>query len=419
MNMRNETSRIALAGLWWLLAGALCTAATEEFVGPFAPWHNVKTDFGAVGDGQTDDTAALQRALDSLALVNEPGTNHLWIPAGTYRITRTLTLTRRAGIGVLGEHPDTTIIRWDGPAYDGKEGVPPYNSEEWKAWDGRHPAEMLWLNARSSRIGRVTFDGAGKADVPAAAFAGFLPNRNRKVFPVASGADAAAIQAAIDAAVAHVTANPGSRPVVHLPWGEYRIDRTLVVPAHAPIQIVGDNFYRDWRGTMLMWSGPPDPEHAVVLRLAGPSQATLRNLGVVGPKPSKPFRDGPLRTNVVAACIRVENTDQPGARVFLQECNTDGNGIGLLVDRLDHAVVECRAQEGAGFGHGWRREWDAATIDRDPFWPYPAIRAVGGPKTQRGETASGGVWVFGTDTGRFQAREGARLLVRDTWYENN
>jgi hypothetical protein len=37
--------------------------------------------------------------------------------------------------------------------------------------------------------------------------------------------------------------------------------------------------------------------------------------------------------------------------VFLRECNTNGNGIGLLVDRLDHTVVECRSHEGDGLGN--------------------------------------------------------------------
>jgi len=42
----------------------------EEFVGPFPSWANVKTNYGAVGDGVTDDTAAIQKALNTLGLNN-------------------------------------------------------------------------------------------------------------------------------------------------------------------------------------------------------------------------------------------------------------------------------------------------------------------------------------------------------------
>lgn len=34
-------------------------ALGDEFVGPFASWADLKRDFGAVGDGVTDDTNAI------------------------------------------------------------------------------------------------------------------------------------------------------------------------------------------------------------------------------------------------------------------------------------------------------------------------------------------------------------------------
>jgi len=51
--------------------------------------------FGAKGDGATDDTAALQAALDAAFAADGPG--FLTIPPGTYRVTRTLRIAPKEG----------------------------------------------------------------------------------------------------------------------------------------------------------------------------------------------------------------------------------------------------------------------------------------------------------------------------------
>lgn len=137
----------ALSGLLVVVAcSALVRADDEEFVGPFASWRNVKSDYGAKGDGQADDLAAIQRALDDLRL--HRGFCVLYFPAGTYRIRGSLRTIRQGhqdcmGVAIVGQDPATTIIQWDGPA----EGT------------------MVHLDAWYSRISRLTLDGAGKARV--------------------------------------------------------------------------------------------------------------------------------------------------------------------------------------------------------------------------------------------------------------
>lgn len=61
---------------------------------------NVK-DFGAKGDGKTDDTQAIQNAIDKAKLRNSGGV--LYLPAGHYLISKTLILDRTSGLIVRGE----------------------------------------------------------------------------------------------------------------------------------------------------------------------------------------------------------------------------------------------------------------------------------------------------------------------------
>ena len=62
-------------------------ASDAEFIGPFANWADLKRDYGAIGDGKADDTAALQKALDDLKA--DKKSHCLYLPAGTYRIWAT------------------------------------------------------------------------------------------------------------------------------------------------------------------------------------------------------------------------------------------------------------------------------------------------------------------------------------------
>jgi hypothetical protein len=113
----------------------------EEFVGPFPSWSNARS-YGAAGDGTTDDTAALQSALSDLGRPDRSPV--LYLPAGRYRITRTLSLSRTIDVSIVGEDPQRVSIIWDGA-------------------DG---GTMLHVNGVAySRFTRLTYDGRRRASV--------------------------------------------------------------------------------------------------------------------------------------------------------------------------------------------------------------------------------------------------------------
>ena len=107
-------------------------------------WLNVKTKFGATGDGKADDTAAIQAALDSLKDgFGQPNT--VYLPPGVYRITKTLHWKQLYGKRLIGHGRDTRIV-WDGA-------------------DPKTPQVMFHSDGATAGVlfEGIVWDGAGKA----------------------------------------------------------------------------------------------------------------------------------------------------------------------------------------------------------------------------------------------------------------
>lgn len=120
---------------------------------------SVKT-FGAKGDGVTDDTAALQSALNS----NRHGS--LYFPAGTYRLTKPLFIDHRHGGWLVGAGKAKTrlvnntgsgVIRTDGCGFSIFQGLSFVAAEGTKA---KEPAFNLSWNGDSDTIKYPGFSGA-------------------------------------------------------------------------------------------------------------------------------------------------------------------------------------------------------------------------------------------------------------------
>ena len=210
------------------------------------------------------------------------------------------------------------------------------------------------------------------------------PHREAKATEIPVGANAETIQRAIDEA-ARLT---GERPVVHLPMGNYPIAKTLVIPAGCDLQLVGDSAGET--GTRLNWTGP---EEGIVLRLAGPSHATLRDFYVHAGR---------------ARALLVEDCDQAQGRIFADQLNVNGPSTGsgtntaaLRIRGLDRTDVLLRSLQGGGNSGRW-------------------VEVLGGPDTER---ATNQISIFtgatGSAAGQYDVRRGGRLVVRSVYHERS
>jgi hypothetical protein len=204
-------------------------------------------------------------------------------------------------------------------------------------------------------------------EMPEPALPATLPNRRRQVLEVPRGADTAAIQALLDAA----GRKNGSRVVVHFPFGEYPIDRTLVVPK-SDVQIIGDGWL-----TVLHWTAT---ERRPVLSIAGPTQATIRDLRIDGRKTA----DG----------IVVSNVDQDDARIYLEGVQASYASVtGLQIEHLSKAPVDL-----VNLGHGYTSGVSMKIAD---------ARAT----IYSGASANSAL--------SYDVGDGSDLMVSDMWYEGD
>jgi len=78
------------------LVGMMSAVSSQAAVSGHIGWFNVKDDFGALGDGITDDTLAIQAAINSACTAFVPPTSTtarcgiVFFPPGSYLISQTL-----------------------------------------------------------------------------------------------------------------------------------------------------------------------------------------------------------------------------------------------------------------------------------------------------------------------------------------
>lgn len=103
----------------FVLAGGILALFLITFAGTASIGKQVETtnvfltvrDFGAIGDGEADDTKAFQHAVDS-------GRGDVYVPRGTYRLTKTIVvdLDRIGPVSIVGSGTARLVMAGPGPA---------------------------------------------------------------------------------------------------------------------------------------------------------------------------------------------------------------------------------------------------------------------------------------------------------------
>ena len=120
-----------LAVLLLLLPAAavcVCAPASGDAYGrlPHGPGFRNVRDFGASGDGVTDDTAAFIRALDEArGSVREKTPANVYVPPGDYLISDTLIVWRATLLAGDADDPPTLVLRTNSPGFDDPEKPKP------------------------------------------------------------------------------------------------------------------------------------------------------------------------------------------------------------------------------------------------------------------------------------------------------
>ena len=128
---------------------------------------NVK-NFGAKGDGTTDDTAAIQACINQVSGADNTNVSTIYFPIGTYVISETLNYVGSVGNGIhmVGDFctaiPEGTILLWNGGTGVAEDGymMTTYGANqslfENICWNGNNKAfTCLWMHTNQYPIGPI------------------------------------------------------------------------------------------------------------------------------------------------------------------------------------------------------------------------------------------------------------------------
>lgn len=173
MDRRNFIGRVAVGAALSVPMMATPRLSRAQASPAGTMWANVK-QFGATGDGSTDDTAAINAALASLQLPSYERGGVLYFPAGHYRCSSTIAVTSWSAPGESGSALHNIIVRGDGPgctildfslAPDGTSGISFNHGAHFGVEDIEISGKLPSGSSAGSGSGIVIADSSGNSSL--------------------------------------------------------------------------------------------------------------------------------------------------------------------------------------------------------------------------------------------------------------
>jgi hypothetical protein len=114
---------------------------------------NAKADYGAVGDDSTDDTAAIQDAIDT---VNTAGGGVVFLPYGTYKTTASISL----GDGTDYVHRVTLVGEFRGTSGNYGSTIKAYHTDPVITIKGNYASSAQGNCCQNINVGKLRIDGS-------------------------------------------------------------------------------------------------------------------------------------------------------------------------------------------------------------------------------------------------------------------
>jgi hypothetical protein len=172
----------------------------------------------------------------------------------------------------------------------------------------------------------------------------------------------------------------GQRPVIYFPSGKFYLDRPLIIPANADMQIVGDGQI----DASILQASPSFPKGKALLSIMGPSQVVIQDIQI-----------GQF-TNVMSGidAIAFDNADQPEGAAYIDQLYTNARRS-IFGEGLDYLRIQ---ETNSFFSDG--------------------KRITGGKLLQAGK-GSAGLFCFGGQFAGLSVDNGAKAVMKDCWWEGD